>query len=79
MTSFGSPDDIVLHLIIPPYTKNDPRLVPGEIYVGQSYGHWYVGPMTKQWYGWLWANLHGVGTQAEYVELLYRFDPEQHQ
>lgn len=79
MTSFSSADDLVLHLILPPYTLDDPRLVLGEIYVGIQYESWRVGPMTSQWYGWLWANGHGPGTQANHIDgPLYRFDPEQY-
>jgi hypothetical protein len=78
MTSFG-PDDVVLHLILPPYTLDDPRLVLGEIYCGIAYEGWRVGPMTKQWYGWNWSCEFGAGIQANHIDgPLYRFDPEQH-
>lgn len=74
-----SEDDVVLHLIVPPYTFEDPRFVAGEIYIGLAYEEWHVGPMTKQWYGWNWSCGFGAGIQANHIDgLLYRFDPEQH-
>lgn len=80
MVSFGTKDDLVLHLIVPPYTLDDTRFVVGEIYVGIAHEGWRCGPMTKHWYGWLWANGVGPGTQANHIDgPLYRFDPEQHE
>lgn len=59
----------------PALARKDHRIVLGRVYLGRVHGQWGAGDFTRQWYGWNWNAIYDAGTQIEWIEELYDFDP----